>query len=257
MTMMDWDLSEYEDPNLYDIENQGNPELPMILSWAKKLEIGKKTPLLDLACGTGRTALPLAEAGYSIVGVDLHAGMLEQACRKTPAGADIRWVQQDLTQLRLAELSPLAYMAGNGFQHFLTNEVQDRLLQSIRSVLTTDGILLFDARFPAAEELLQPPVEEYWRTIEIATDHRCDVYTITSYDPVAQVQHYTTIRRFIEGEKLREERKTTIDLRYTYPQELARMLEANGFELLHLYGGWSGASLQPASLSMVAVCRRA
>lgn len=123
--------------------------------------------------------------------------------------------------------------------------------------MTADGILLFDTRFPAAEELLQPPVEEYWRTIEIAPEHRCDVYTIATYDPVAQVQHYTTIRRFIEREHLREERKTTIDLRYTYPQELARTLEANGFELLHLYEDWSGASLQPASLSMVAVCQRA
>ncbi|MBG9791574.1 hypothetical protein ABD76_03215 [Paenibacillus dendritiformis] len=34
MTMMDWDLSEYEDPNVYDLENQGNPELPMVLEWA-------------------------------------------------------------------------------------------------------------------------------------------------------------------------------------------------------------------------------
>lgn len=100
--MMDWDLSEYEDPNLYDLENQGNPELPLLLEWTKKLEI-KGEPLLDLACGTGRTALPLAEAGYSVIGVDLHAGMLEQARRKTPAGADIRWVQQDLTQRSLRD----------------------------------------------------------------------------------------------------------------------------------------------------------
>ncbi|MFL1673806.1 class I SAM-dependent methyltransferase [Paenibacillus dendritiformis] len=256
MTIMEWNLSEYKDPTLYDLENQGNPELPMLLAWAKKLEIQGK-PMLDLACGTGRTALPLAEAGYSVIGVDLHAGMLEQARRKTPAGADIRWVQQDLTQLQLEERSPLAYMTGNGFQHFLTNELQNRLLQSIRSALTPDGILLFDTRFPAAEELLQPPVEEYWRTIEIGPEHRCDVYTIATYDPVAQVQHYTTIRRFLEGEELREERKTTIELRYTYPQELARTLEANGYELLHLYGGWSGASLHPSYPSMVAVCRRA
>lgn len=35
MTIMEWDLSEYEDPTLYDLENQGNPELPMLLAWPK------------------------------------------------------------------------------------------------------------------------------------------------------------------------------------------------------------------------------
>lgn len=53
------------------------------------------------------------------------------------------------------------------------------------------------------------------------------------------------------------ERRTTIDLRYTYPQELSRLLELNGFELLHVYGNWSAEPLQAASSSMVVICRKA
>ncbi|WP_289356919.1 hypothetical protein [Paenibacillus sp. S-12] len=85
----------------------------------------------------------------------------------------------------------------------------------------------------------------------------CDVYTIAVYDPLAQIQHYTTIRRFREQDRLVRERTTTIDLRYTYPQELSRLLELNGFELLHVHGSWSAEPLQASSSSMVVICRKA
>lgn len=194
MSFTEWDLSEYEDPSLYDRENQGCPELPLLLSWLQKQESGA---ILDLACGTGRLTLPVAEAGYSVIGVDLHEGMLEQARVKASPAFDIQWIHQDLTTLNLQCKAPLAYMVGNSFQHFLTNELQNRL------------------------------------------------------------QHYTTIRRFREQDRLVRERTTTIDLRYTYPQELSRLLELNGFELLHVHGSWSAEPLQASSSSMVVICRKA
>ncbi|NEZ40223.1 class I SAM-dependent DNA methyltransferase [Paenibacillus alvei] len=254
MSFTEWDLSEYEDPSLYDRENQGCPELPLLLSWLQKQESGA---ILDLACGTGRLTLPVAEAGYSVIGVDLHEGMLEQARAKASPAFDIQWIHQDLTTLNLQCKAPLAYMVGNSFQHFLTNELQNRLLQSVHNQLADTGIFIFDMRFPTTDELLQPQEEEYWRTIQLDSQLHCDVYTIAAYDPLAQIQHYTTIRRFREQDRLVRERTTTIDLRYTYPQELSRLLELNGFDLLHVHGSWSAEPLQASSSSMVVICRKA
>ncbi|MBN3522523.1 hypothetical protein [Paenibacillus apiarius] len=49
------------------------------------------------------------------------------------------WARQDLTQL---QLDRFAFMVGNSFQHFLTNEDQDRLLRSIHNVLEHDGVFI-------------------------------------------------------------------------------------------------------------------
>lgn len=92
-------------------------------------------------------------------------------------------------------------------------------------------------------KLIQPSAEEYWTTISDEKGRKCDLYTEMIYDSIQQIQHYITTRRFYEDDVLVEELKTTIDLRYTYPQELERLLVANGFELLHIYNDWEGNEL--------------
>ena len=138
----------------------------------------------------------------------------------------------------------------------LTNTNQDQLLTSIHHVLADNGIFIFDTRFPSKEELIQPSTEEYWTTISDEKGRKCDLYTEMTYDSIQQIQHYITTRRFYEGDTLVEEIKTTIDLRYTYPQELERLLVANGFELLHIYNDWEGNELGEDCYSMVVVCRK-
>lgn len=104
---------------------------------------------------------------------------------------------------------------------------------------------------------MQPSIEEYRRTLDISERRRCDVYTSMEYDQAAQVQYYTTIRRFREGEQTVDERRTSIELRYTYPQELQRTLEANAFRLLHRYEGWTESPLLRECGTMVIVCQKA
>lgn len=176
MTYTKWDLSEYEDPALYDMENKGCPELSLLLSQIQQKVVGTG-PIVDLACGTGRLTIPVAEAGYAVIGIDLHEGMLEQARAKASPRSDIsiQWMQQDLTALNLVTEAPFAYMVGNSFQHFLTNELQNRLLQSVRSLLTDNGIFIFDTRFPTSDELLQA---SFWFVNHIFVSLFNRLYTI-------------------------------------------------------------------------------
>ncbi|MEH7459783.1 methyltransferase domain-containing protein [Bacillus sp. JJ1127] len=250
-----WSLSEYENPKRYDAENTSLSDFPFLLSWAKKIGIQNEW-ILDMACGTGRVTIPFAQEGYRMIGVDIHEGMLEEAKRKFSNSTKIKWLKQDCLQLRLEETIPLAYMVGHGFQHFLTNEHQNQLLTSIHSALADEGIFIFDTRFPSAEELLQPATEEYWTTTTDEKGRRCDLYTEMKYNPIIQVQHYITTRKFYEEDIVTEEIKTKIDLRYTYPQELEQTLAANGFQLLHIYNDWDGNELGEDCYSMVVVCRK-
>jgi len=249
-------FEEYDDPILYDKENESYiPELPLLLKWATK----KHSTIIDIACGTGRVTIPLARNGYNLVGVDVHQGMLTEAKNKaSKMNVQINWIEQDCTKLNLNIKSHFIYSVGNSFQHFLTNEAQDGFLSSINNHLEVNGVFIFGTRFPSVEELLQPSTEEYWRSYtDNETLNTVDVYTISNYDSINQIQHYKTIRKYknTDGEIVNEKR-TNIHLRYVFPKEMERILSVNGFEILHLYSDWKESPITNDSYEMIYVCRK-
>ena len=243
---------EYEQPLLYDRENEGHqPELALLLKTANKSS-GK---IIDLACGTGRITIPLANYEVDCIGVDIHPAMLQRA-REKAEHLSIRWVEQDCRRLDLGVRAQLIYSVGNSFQHFLTNEDQDGLLSSVNRHLEMDGLFIFDTRFPSAEELLQPPTEEYWRSYQDG-DATVDLHTVSQYDALEQIQLYTTIRRYkgADGNVVDEER-TQIRLRYVFPKEMERLLEKHGFEIQEIYGDWQETILTAEHQEMIYVCKK-
>jgi len=249
-------LEEYEDPILYDTENDPHQsDIPLLIKWAQQTT----GPILDIACGTGRATIPLARLGRPTVGVDLHQGMLDQAKLKSDKlDLPIEWLQQDCTKLNLPTKSSFVYMVGNAFQHFHTNESQNALLTSIHRHMNEEGIFIFETRFPSAEELLQPAIESYWRTYQDPISHlQVDLYTISEYDALRQIQHYTTIRKYVDDRKqLVKENKTHISLRYVYPQEMERILQYNGFAIVAIYKNWNEAPIDNDSYSMIYICKK-
>jgi ubiquinone/menaquinone biosynthesis C-methylase UbiE len=180
-----------------------------------------------LACGTGRATIPLGSKGHPLIGVDIHKGMLNRAKKKSNAlDLPIEWIEQDCTNLNLNVKSPLIYMVGNSFQHFLTNEKQNQLLTSVNEHLESEGIFIFGTRFPSAEELLHPSIEEYWRT-------------------------YTN-----RDGKVIDEKRTKISLRYVFPKEMERILFENGFEILSVFKDWNETPLTNDSYQMIYVCNK-
>jgi len=249
-------FEEYDNPILYDKENDSYKEdVKFIDKWASKT----KGLIIDLACGTGRVTIPLASRGYNLIGVDLHKGMLNEAIRKTTKlDLQIEWIEQDCSKLNLSVKSNLIYSVGNSFQHFLTNEAQDGLLMSVNKHLETGGIFIFGTRFPNADELLQPSTEEYWRTyIDSETQNKVNVYTISKYDSLSQVQHNTTIRKITNNdEEIVDEVRTNISLRYVFPKEMERFLYGNGFEIVSVYKDWNETPISEDSYQMVYVCKK-
>lgn len=248
---------EYDDPILYDKENNEYIEdLSYLMKWASRSE---GLPIIDLACGTGRATIPLAKLGYALIGVDIHRGMLCEAKKKSSSHKlQIEWVEQDCTNLKLNIKSKLIYSVGNSFQHFLTNEEQDGLLSSVNKHLEIGGVFIFNTRFPSPEELLQPDTEEYWKSyIDKDTQNKVDVYTISKYDSLSQIQHYTTIRKYLNSDgKMIDEKRTNIRLCYVFPKEMERILFLNGFETVNIYKDWKETPITNDSHEVIYVCKK-
>ena len=132
--MVDYDsLEEFRDPQTYDVEMEDfDEDRPLIEQWASELG----GPLLDLACGTGRTALRMARLGYEVTGVDIVPEMIERARQKAAAQTvSIEWVEADMCMFQLQRQFPFIYMLGHAFQFLLTREEQEALLTRVREHL--------------------------------------------------------------------------------------------------------------------------
>lgn len=247
------EVNIYTDPVLYDLENVIVDELPILLPLAQ--ETGGL--ILDLACGTGRTTLPMAEAGCEVAGVDISEPMLararEKACER---GLAIEFHLQDCSQLDLPLTARMATMTGHAFQEFLTNEAQDALLRSVRRHLAPGGIFVFDTRFPSRDNLQKPAGEQPWQTVTDEQGWTVAASVIWSYDAVSQIQDYVFIDRISNGAGATEETRSLGRLRYTWPREMERLLDMHGFDLDTIYGEWDGSPLAADSYDMVVVARK-
>lgn len=253
-------LEEFSDPANYDQEDASDTGLAFYAALAQ--ETGG--PVLEIACGTGRVSIPIARSGYSVTGLDIVPAMLERARGKS-IGLPIRWVEGDARTFDLGEQFHLIFLTGNAFQAFLTNADQEALLGRVRAHLSGEGLFAFETRNPLlAQSRIQEGLfvsletrehEETWPSFIDISGREVRLSKTRVYDPVAQILHWTTYRRWFEGD--REQTKITrIALRYTFPQELAALLHYNGFSIIRQYGDWDLEPLTAASPSIIVVCRK-
>jgi len=244
-------FEKYEDPVKYDEMYDGfQDDLFYILEHARGIE----NPIIELACGTGRLTIPMAKSGMNMVGIDLHEGMLNRAKQKAAQeNLTIIFEKQDCTELELNIKSPLIFMTGNSFQHFLTNESQDALLQSVKRHLWPNGEFIFDTRNPILAEL--SVVEEYQDSYVNSENQTIVERHREKYDHKKQILNCETNMEIIENEQVIQTKTDSISLRYIFPMELYRLLNSQGFELINLYGSWKRDAFTKDSISIVVHCR--
>jgi SAM-dependent methyltransferase len=133
-------LEEYADPVDYDRQDSSDTGVAFYVALAR--ETGG--PVLEIACGTGRVAIPIAQQGFAVTGLDVVPGMLERA-RSKAAGLPIRWIEGDARTFDLGdERFRLIFLTGNAFQAFLTNADQEALLGRGRAHLHDEGLFAFE-----------------------------------------------------------------------------------------------------------------
>ena len=108
--------------------------------------------------GTGRLAIPLAEAGHSVTGVDLDPAMLDRARKRAlgTATADrLRLVEADVVGLRLPDAGRfgLAFIALNSLLVLPTQAAQRAAFRALADHLAPGGLAVVDVWLPDAEDL--------------------------------------------------------------------------------------------------------
>src|SRR5215210_1672380 len=176
--MEDAALPEY-DPlaDLYDLEYSHDYDVPFWLALAER----EGDPIVEWGAGTGRLAVPLAEAGFDVTGVELSERMIERGCKKSEA---VEWVQGDMRSARLRKRYALAICAFNSFLCLLSAEDAMDFLRNAREHLETGGMLGIEVSAFSPEELVDPlsdPEPQHDLTRELQ-DGRLERFSISRYD---------------------------------------------------------------------------
>jgi len=112
------------------------------------------SPLLELACGTGRITIPLARKGHRVTGLDISQEMLKIAeaklSKEPPAVRErVRLRQGDMSDFDLPEPTNMAFIPAASFFHLHTKEEQVGCVSCVHKHLAADGLAIIDL-IPAA-----------------------------------------------------------------------------------------------------------
>jgi SAM-dependent methyltransferase len=148
---------------LYDADNRSvfSDDVPFYLDRATKLD-GK---VLELACGTGRITIPLAEQGIQIWGLDYSNPMLDvlkEKIDKLPSKIQksIHTVHGDMTDFILTERFKLIFIPFRSFQSLETDEQASNCLACARNHLEDDGTFIINVFKPTKE------IGEWWINLD-------------------------------------------------------------------------------------------
>ena len=105
----------YNNGRQYDLQNKDFIEdIPFYLSQIKKFG----EPVLELACGTGRITIPLAEKGINVSGLDISESMLSIARKKSiEKGISVDWVRADCRNFTSSKKFNLIFFPFNSIAH--------------------------------------------------------------------------------------------------------------------------------------------
>jgi SAM-dependent methyltransferase len=104
---------------------------------------GEPQTVLDLGCGPGRHALPLADAGLTVTAVDTSPSLLAQL-EAALDGRDIEIVEADMREFTRAEAFDLVVVMWTSFGYFTDEADHARVLDNIRTSLKPGGRLVLD-----------------------------------------------------------------------------------------------------------------
>jgi len=193
-------------------------------------------PLVELAIGNGRVAIPVARAtGRSVLGIDSSPAMLAQARRRAAeAGVELQLLEGDMRDLTLSQPAAFIYCPFRALLHLPTWGDRRRTFERVAASLRPDGRFAWNA---------------------FAFDHR----VAAGLDGVHQQEPVPHTIRYAVGDNRVDmilDNGAKSSLWWATKNEWLGLLDIAGLQLETLYGGFAGEPFADDSREYVFVARR-
>jgi ubiquinone/menaquinone biosynthesis C-methylase UbiE len=234
----------------YDAFYSGSgPQIAGDVAFYERLAREVGGPVLELACGTGRIALPLAKSGLHVTGVDRSEAMLAIARSKLADLPDsvqerLTLVNQDMSALNLGRRFGFIFVSFRSLQALLTIDLQRKSLEAIRRHLEPTGRLALHLFDPRLDLLIDASITFGLSGTHPETGRRyVGEVRRTNFDHLNQIRR--DLWRYAEigpnGEVLAEDTRE-MATRWTYRWELHHLLNLCGLAVEAEYSDFVGSA---------------
>jgi SAM-dependent methyltransferase len=234
--------------DLYDLASTG---IEGDVAFYRALALEAGGPVVELGAGTGRIAIPLAEAGVEVIGIDTSLPMLEIAQAKAAAAGvehRLRLIEGDMRSFTVQEPVSLVLIPYRTFLHNLTTDDQLATLAACHRALRPGGRLALNVFNPDLRRIVEGLAASpgQWRPDPLGREAN------EQHEPAGQIVRTRLRLRDASGSR----REASIAVRYVYRYEMEHLLARSGFEVEALYGDFAGAPFDERSTELVWVAQR-
>ena len=203
---------------------------------------------LELAIGSGRVAMPLAEAGVSVTGIDISEEMIS-LLRVKQGGDRIPVVVGDFADVEVDGQFPLVYLAFNTLFALLDQGRQVECFQNVARALEPGGRFVLDTFVP---DLSRYDHLGTRMGVSSISSNEAHAYELAIHDPLGQTVISHQVRRLEDGSTV----VLPVTVRYVWPAEMDLMGRLAGLVLEERWGWYDRRPFTERSGQHVSVYRK-
>ncbi len=241
----------YSDPSIYDhIHWWKTNDIEFIVGLVN--ELGH--PVLELAAGTGRLALPIMENGITYHGIDSSPEYVSWSQKKlAPYETLGKITVGDMRSLELDQQFKTAFIGFNSIFHLMTNDDISRCFSSVFDHLEPGGHFVVDMFLPDPSFLHREPIEHDVMEFTHPELGPCRVRETNVYDDETQINAITW---YFYYENQAKPHLYSFNMHMIYPDTMFRLLNEAGFHINQVWGDYDKSPMDEDSRLQFYLCQK-
>ena len=207
------------------------------------VELAGSGRALELGLGTGRIALPLAQRGVPVHGIELSNAMIERL-RAKPGSEDIGVTIGDFATATVAGTFSVAYLVFNTVLNLTTQAAQVACFRNVAAHLEPGGCFVIEVGVPDLQRL--PPGQTILAFHVSESRWGLDEYDVATQG--LRSHHFEVVDGGVE--------RFSVPFRYAWPSELDLMAQLAGMRLRERWSGWKREPFTSESRSHISLWER-
>lgn len=241
-------------PEYFDVHNINEETQAKNSLIERLLKEQKVKTVLDMTCGTGSQVFYLVERGYEVVGSDFSPALLNQARNKAKEmNRIVTFIDGDMRYVKAGKFDAVITIF-NAIGHLIKTDFE-KALQNIHTHLKDHGIYIFDIFNLQAI------------TDNVIHDFLVDIKSTVNGEKIHHIQHSEIDRKngfltshdfntILKENGEQEIYKNTFSLQIYTAEELHKILEKNGFQVMAQYDMEGNGFVAEKSLNMLTVAKK-